>query len=156
MAAKMRANLQDSLEKHCESFGIENIILTQFLRVISYNTLISAADVSLATAALLESSPSKSVSFNAALDALSNTKILNEGINLAKNQLIRLHAAASLLIERNGIVRLSHFRYAHVTGDMGGISGALGLGRLAAFIMDLHRANGKVSIDIMTFAYDFS
>ena len=27
---------------------------------------------------------------------------------------------------------------------MAGISGALGLGRLAAFLMDLHRANGKV------------
>lgn len=144
MSAKLRATFQDSLEKHSETFGIENIILTQFLRVQGYNTLVSAIDVSLASAALLEGNQNTSVAFNSALDALSSIKALREGIELAKNQLTRLHAAASLLIERNGIVRLSHFRYAHLTGDMGGITGALGLGRLASFLMDLHRANGKV------------
>ena len=145
MSAKLRATFQASLEKHSETFGIENIILTQFLRVQGYNTLISASDVSLASAALLEGNQNSSVAFNSALDALSSIKALREGIELAKTQLTRLHSAASLLIERNGIVRLSHFRYAHLTGDMGGITGALGLGRLAAFLMDLHRANGKVS-----------
>jgi len=149
MNAKLRANFQSQLEEHSNTFQIENVFVNQFHRVVGYNTLLSAHDVTLAAAALLEQHHSSSShrsahDFNAALDALDTSHVLNEGMDLAKTQLQNLHATASLLIERNGIVRLSHFRYAHVSGEMAqGSGGALGLRRLAAFLMDMHRTNGS-------------
>lgn len=99
MSAKLRVALQTSLEEHCDTFAIEGIILNQFLRVQGYNTPISASDVSMAVSALVERDSSNSC-INNALDALSDVKLLDEGIRLAKNHLVQLHSAASLLIER--------------------------------------------------------
>lgn len=99
MSAKLRVALQNSLEEHCNTFAIEGIIVDQFLRVQGYNTPMSASDVSMAVSALVERDSGNSF-INNALDALSNIKLLEEGVRLAKHDLVQLHAAASLLIER--------------------------------------------------------
>jgi cell division control protein 45 len=92
---------------------------------------------------------------------------LTAGLRLAMARQRAILSTASSLVERNAIVRLSHFRYAYVTSNMphggdddwrpsseqdGGPSRSLedilfaqplALLRLAHYLMDLHRENGK-------------
>jgi cell division control protein 45 len=107
--------------------------------------------------------------FHAAYDALgsgannsTNVKTnINTGLQWAMKLQRLILATAMSLVSRNAITRLRHFRYAYVTASSG--SGAvnhqqsksttnasyhvlakpLALTRLAHYLMDMHRANGK-------------
>lgn len=102
---------------------------------------------------------------------LSGSTGLGAGIRLAMALQRNIMSTAASLIDRNAITRLSHFRYAYITcssqaesngpGNMGYTSSGyqsygtvddernhvfakpLALTRLAHYLMDLHRENGK-------------
>jgi cell division control protein 45 len=99
---------------------------------------------------------------------LAGSSGLGAGICLAMNLQRTIFSTASSLIERNAVIRLSHFRYAYITCTSQGeneIMGAenvnnvnninndneidhifakpLALTRLAQYLMDMHRENGK-------------
>ena len=100
---------------------------------------------------------------------LSGTTGLGAGIRMAMTMQRTIMATAASLIERNAITRLSHFRYAYLTctsqSENQGPGGSdaipnnrvraseeekrhlfakpLALTRLAHYLMDLHRENGK-------------
>jgi cell division control protein 45 len=99
---------------------------------------------------------------------LSGSTGLGAGIRLAMSLQRSIMATAASLIDRNAITRLSHFRYAYITctsqGENQGPGGnemiseeekgsdhekhhifakPLALTRLAHYLMDLHRENGK-------------
>jgi cell division control protein 45 len=102
---------------------------------------------------------------------LAGSTGLGAGLCLAMSLQKTIISTASSLIERNAIVRLSHFRYAYITctsqgeNDLVGsdenmnagsnsnieqdsdhiFSKPLALTRLAHYLMDLHRENGKWS-----------
>ncbi|KAL7522380.1 hypothetical protein ACHAWX_007068 [Stephanocyclus meneghinianus] len=102
---------------------------------------------------------------------MTGTTGLGAGIRLAMTLQKTIMSTARNLVERNSIVRLSHFRYAYLNCSGGGAAGAssavvtpehnnkdgdsrrqqhyhvfakpLVLSRLAQFLMDMHRENGK-------------
>jgi cell division control protein 45 len=99
---------------------------------------------------------------------LAGTTGLGAGIRLAMSLQKTIIATAASLIDRNAVTRLTHFRYAYITctsqgenevageentnNNANGKSGnetnhifakPLALTRLAHYLMDLHRENGK-------------
>jgi cell division control protein 45 len=99
---------------------------------------------------------------------LTGSSGLGAGICLAMNLQKSIFATASSLVERNALIRLSHFRYAYITCTSQGENEIVGpenvnsensrseeneidhifakplaLTRLAQYLMDMHRENGK-------------
>ncbi|KAL3790820.1 hypothetical protein HJC23_004721 [Cyclotella cryptica] len=102
---------------------------------------------------------------------MTGTTGLGAGIRLAMTLQKTIMSTARNLVERNSIVRLSHFRYAYLNCSGSGVAGAssavvtpehnnkdgesqrqqhyhvfakpLVLSRLAQFLMEMHRENGK-------------
>jgi hypothetical protein len=99
---------------------------------------------------------------------MTGTTGLGAGIRLAMTLQKTIMSTARNLVERNSIIRLSHFRYAYLNCSTGGAMAAssavvtpesnketsskqhyhvfakpLVLSRLAQFLMDMHRENGK-------------
>ena len=97
---------------------------------------------------------------------LSGSTGIGAGIRLAKDTQMAIMSAARNLVDRNAITRLRHFRYAYLTCTSAGenktsqteyanssesketekrhlFAKPLALSRLAHFLMDMHRENGK-------------
>jgi cell division control protein 45 len=164
MKPALRRMLASKLQEYAEEYGLENLEYTSFLRITGYQSVLSAADAAHAAAALLDFGSDKDDMFNRALDALQSNApprvmdLQNEdnlvnggsltgnplgyGLHLAMKLQKKIFAAAASLMERNAITSLAHFRYAHV-GDEPVLAKPAVLTRLAQYLFQLHRVNGK-------------
>lgn len=164
MKPALRRMLASKLQEYAEEYGLENLEYTSFLRITGYQSVLSAADAAHAAAALLDYGSDKDDMFNRALDALQSNApprvmdLQNEdnlvnggnltgnplgyGLHLAMKLQKKIFAAAASLMERNAITSLAHFRYAYV-GDEPVLAKPAVLTRLAQYLFQLHRVNGK-------------
>ncbi|GAX29503.1 cell division control protein 45 [Fistulifera solaris] len=164
MKPALRRMLASKLQEYAEEYGLENLEYTSFLRITGYQSVLSAADAAHAAAALLDFGSDKDDMFNRALDALQSNApprvmdLQNEdnlvnggsltgnplgyGLHLAMKLQKKIFAAAASLMERNAITSLAHFRYAYV-GDEPVLAKPAVLTRLAQYLFQLHRVNGK-------------
>ena len=140
---------------------MEKLEFTSFVRVTGFNSLLSACDVAYAATALLEAETDKSDedAFHAAYDVLNASSApgvgvsglvnggrldggIGAGIRFALGLQKAIYATAVGLVERKAVVRLRHFRYAFLNqADVFGKP--LALTKLAHFLMDMHREDGK-------------
>lgn len=164
MKPALRRMLASKLQEYAEEYGLENLEYTSFLRITGYQSVLSAADAAHAAAALLDYGNDKDDMFNRALDALQSNAAprvvdlqnednlvnggnltgnpLGYGLHLAMKLQRKIFAAAASLMERNAITSLAHFRYAYV-GDEPVLAKPAVLTRLAQYLFQLHRVNGK-------------
>ncbi|OEU16626.1 CDC45-like protein, partial [Fragilariopsis cylindrus CCMP1102] len=169
MKPNLRRRLKEKLGTHAPEYNLDRFEFTSFTRVTGYQSMLSASDASYAVTALLEYETPNELSsgsdddptniidqenkagveaFNNAYDALGNlSSTIGIGAGLRRAMALQksiIHTAVGLS-ERGSIALLRHFRYAHVTSTSRDhiFSKPLALTRLAHFLMNMNRENGK-------------
>ena len=156
MKPNLRKTLKDELLKHSQEYGLDkkDLFYQGFFRIVGYQSFMSATDMAYAISALRQSDEDTLQSFHKAYDALNNSNHLNTGLKLAKELQKRIINTAISLDEKDGIVRLVHFRYAYIPSEdeKSYFSNPLALTRLAHFITQLKYQSIKVNLPIVLLA----
>ncbi|XP_032223599.2 cell division control protein 45 homolog isoform X1 [Nematostella vectensis] len=150
MDVQLRNNLKEWVETSAQKFGMEEMSYGSFNVQYGFRNKLCSSDVVHAVNALLESpsDESKSEKFLDALDALSrsNSKLLLDGIEMAKKQLIALVTQVRSLIDMHQVVCAGPFLYAFLregTPDLKMFSKPVVLGALARFVLSAYVVMSK-------------
>ncbi|EEC51468.1 predicted protein, partial [Phaeodactylum tricornutum CCAP 1055/1] len=148
MKPSLRRRLQSQIREHAEEYGLENFEFTSFFRVTGYQSLLSASDTSYAVTALLECDVPRAdatedertrQAFNVAYDALNSNAAPTVGLQ----GLLGAEQGANVSSLVNG-GNLEQTGGGDETPDRHHVfAKPLALTRLAHYLMDLHRENGK-------------
>ncbi|CAM9144349.1 unnamed protein product [Choristocarpus tenellus] len=167
MSCQLRQRLKDQIEKYAKDYGLEDVFYGSYQRYCGFKNPLSAADMVYSITALVEHVDAEDGgdttnvslieadeawmdSFNTAYDALSGKSpaLMQKGLELSMSlQKAVVHQAVSM-IEKRALNLNKHFRYAFIRSnetDERLFTQPLALGKLAAFLIDVHRENGKWS-----------
>ncbi|XP_031550751.1 cell division control protein 45 homolog [Actinia tenebrosa] len=150
MDVELRNNLKEWVCTSAEKFGMDEITYGSFNVQYGFRNKLCASDCVYAVIALLEApeEASKSDKFLEALDSLSrsNTSLLNEGITMAKTQMIALVNQVRSLIDMHQVVCAGPFLYAYLregTPDLKMFSKPIVLGALARYVLSAYVGMSK-------------
>ncbi|CAM9275606.1 unnamed protein product [Discosporangium mesarthrocarpum] len=171
MSCQLRQRLKDQIERYAEDYGLEDVFYGSYQRYCGFKNPISAADLVYGITALAEhTAPADQVrkadegrntnvcptedpeiwvdSFNTAYDALSGKSpaLLQKGLELSMSLQKAVVQQAVTMIEKRALNLNKHFRYAFIRSaetDEQLFTQPLALGKLASFLIDVHRENGK-------------
>jgi len=118
MDVELRNNVKEWIQNLSEKYGLEDLSYGSFVAQYGYKTKVCASDIVYSTTALLEyakEGQSDSDHFLDAVDALSraNSEKQEEGITLAKSQIVSLVGQVRSFIDTHQIVCGGPFLYAY-------------------------------------------
>ncbi|CAM9606757.1 unnamed protein product [Ectocarpus sp. 4 AP-2014] len=169
MSCQLRKRLRDQIEKYAEDYGLQDVFYGSYQRYCGFKNPLSAADMVYCITALaehkdlvgvtMEQGPGDSASvdedeggwvdsFNTAYDALSGKSptLLKQGLSLSMSlQRAVVHQAVTMM-EKRSLTLFKHFRYAFIRSsetDERLFTQPMALRKLAAFLIDVHRENGR-------------
>ncbi|KXJ28983.1 cell division control protein 45 homolog [Exaiptasia diaphana] len=150
MDVELRNNLKEWISTSAEKFGMDEITYGSFHVQYGFRNKLCASDCMYAVNAILEmpDENSKSDKFLQALDSLSrsNTKLLLDGIEMAKTQLTALVNQVRSLIDMHQVVCGGPFLYAFLregTPDLKMFSKPIVLGALARYVLNAYVGMSK-------------
>ncbi|CAM9438816.1 unnamed protein product [Ascophyllum nodosum] len=168
MSCQLRKRLRDQIEKYAEEYGLQDIFYGSYQRYCGFKNPLSAADMVYCITALAEHRDALAASddqvgkgsnvendetgwvdsFNNAYDALAgkNLKILQQGLSLSMSLQRAVVQQAVTMVEKRSLTLFKHFRYAFIRSnetDERLFTQPLALRKLASFLIDVHRENGR-------------
>ncbi|KAM7452073.1 DNA replication initiation factorcdc45 [Porites harrisoni] len=144
----LRNNLKGWVETSADKFGLDEMSYGSFHVQYGFKNKLCASDVVYAVNSLLEA-PTEGMTkwdnFLEALDALSrsNSEKLQDGIEMAKKQLIAVVNQVRSLIDMHQVMCAGHFLYSHLREgipDLNMFSKPAVLGALARFVLSAYVA----------------
>ncbi|CAM9154798.1 unnamed protein product [Ectocarpus sp. 8 AP-2014] len=169
MSCQLRKRLRDQIEKYAEDYGLQDVFYGSYQRYCGFKNPLSAADMVYCITALAEhkdlvggtteQGPGDSTrveedeegwidSFNTAYDALSGKSptLLKQGLSLSMSLQRAVVQQAVTMMEKRSLTLFKHFRYAFIRSsetDERLFTQPMALRKLAAFLIDVHRENGR-------------
>ncbi|CAB1099702.1 unnamed protein product [Ectocarpus sp. CCAP 1310/34] len=169
MSCQLRKRLRDQIEKYAEDYGLQDVFYGSYQRYCGFKNPLSAADMVYCITALAEhkdlvgvtteQGPGDSASveedeggwidsFNTAYDALSgkSSTLLKQGLSLSMSLQRAVVQQAVTMMEKRSLTLFKHFRYAFIRSsetDERLFTQPMALRKLAAFLIDVHRENGR-------------
>ncbi|CAM9095461.1 unnamed protein product [Ectocarpus fasciculatus] len=169
MSCQLRKRLRDQIEKYAEDYGLQDVFYGSYQRYCGFKNPLSAADMVYCITALAEhkdlvgvateQGPGDSAgveedeegwidSFNTAYDALSGKSptLLKQGLSLSMSLQRAVVQQAVTMMEKRSLTLFKHFRYAFIRSsetDERLFTQPMALRKLAAFLIDVHRENGR-------------
>eukprot|EP00904_Undaria_pinnatifida_P002618 jgi/Undpi1/12357/HiC_scaffold_5.g02029.m1 len=170
MSCQLRKRLRDQIEKYAEDYGLQDVFYGSYQRYCGFKNPLSAADMVYCITALTEhkdagggsadqgsSGDSAGAeedeegwvdSFNTAYDALSGKSpaLLKQGLSLSMSLQRAVVQQAVSMMEKRSLTLFKHFRYAFIRSsetDERLFTQPMALRKLAAFLIDVHRENGR-------------
>ncbi|CAM9217747.1 unnamed protein product [Sphacelaria rigidula] len=170
MSCQLRQRLRDQIQKYAEEYGLEDVFYGSYQRYCGFKNPLSAADMVYCITALTEhkeeagnysqqgfaidtTDPEDDEqgwidSFNTAYDALSGKSLalLQQGLSLSMSLQRAVVQQAVTMMEKRSLTLFKHFRYAFIRSsetDERLFTQPMALRKLAAFLIDVHRENGR-------------
>lgn len=170
MSCQLRKRLRDQIQKYAEEYGLQDVFYGSYQRYCGFKSPLSAADMVYCITALTEHKELGGTdchqgfavdatdadedeegwidSFNTAYDALSgkSLNLLQQGLSLSMSLQRAVVQQSVTMMEKRSLTLFKHFRYSFIRSsetDERLFTQPMALRKLAAFLIDVHRENGR-------------